>query len=89
MMPMEIDDKFTNKKINRSEKSRTDLLHKNTKVITMHGVGVIVGVDIPQSIAWRWLVRITEPNNKGTEILKSPLFTCGILAYQDREVKCT
>ena len=36
-------------------------MKKGDTVKTEHGTGVIIGKDMPESRAWRWIVKITEP----------------------------
>lgn len=55
---------------------------KNEKVETEFGVGIVVGIDLPLSRAWRWLVKVTEPVKRHSLIEQGK-----ILAFFDKEIR--
>jgi hypothetical protein len=57
------------------------------KVKTCHGIGEIIEKDLPQCSCWRWVIKITEPNEAGEKILKSENFAKDhLLCYFPEEV---
>jgi len=55
---------------------------KGDAVQTEFGAGVIVGIDLPHSRAWRWIVKITDPIKRHSEIEAGRP-----MAFVDREVE--
>lgn len=53
---------------------------------TEHGTGEVVGIDDPESRAWRLMVKITEPSGKP---IHAGMFPDKILCYHISEVKMT
>lgn len=52
------------------------------KVKTIHGTGIIIGKDMPESRTWRWIVKITKPNEK----LDKLIFPDFKLCYFEKEL---
>lgn len=51
-------------------------------VQTEFGEGVVVGIDLPDSDVWRWIVKITEPK-KDHVLIKAGKTMC----FFDKEIK--
>ena len=59
-----------------------------SNVTVKHGNGIIVGKDLPDSIAWRWIVEIIEPNDNFTESFES-MYPEKKLCYFNKEILAT
>jgi hypothetical protein len=56
-----------------------------SKVATEFGHGTVIGKDLPESKrAWRWLVKIQAPNERGKRWIK--LFGYDVMAFFPREL---
>lgn len=64
------------------EKWHHSRFFKNEKVKTEFGVGIVVGIDLPLSRAWRWLVKITKPVKRHSLIEQGKT-----LAFFDKEIR--
>lgn len=46
------------------------MIEIGSTVETPYGIGEVVGKDLPESRLWRWIVLLTEPNERGSDWIK-------------------